>query len=579
MKWFKEQKAYLVLMLILGIFIILPGHSEATYNNDDRNPTVCSTVPVNGAKAVAIGSNLSATFSEAMAPATITTSTFTLKQGTTAVSGAVTYSGVTAVFNPASNLLSSTVYTATITTVAKDLTGHALACNYVWKFTTGAATDTTNPTVTATTPVKAATDVPIGNKLSATFSEAMNPSTITTSTFTLKQGANAIPGAVTYSGVTAVFTPASYLASGTVYTATITTGAKDLAGNALASNYVWSFTTGASQSTSAPTVISTLPVNRATGVPISNKLTATFSEAMDPLTITTTTFTLQQGTIAVSGAVTYSGVTAVFTPTNNLVANTVYTATITTGAKDLAGNALASNYVWSFTTAAAVAAGPAPIDLGTAGNFVILTKTGVTTTGTTAVVGNIGVSPIVAAAITGFGLIADPTNTFSTSSLVTGKIYAADYAVPTPAVLTAAISDMQTAYTDAAGRTTPDFTELGAGNISGLALVPGLYKWGTGVLITNAGITISGGANDVWIFQIAGDLIVNNSAIVTLVGGAQAKNIFWQVAGQANLGTAADFKGIILSQTLISLNTGAVMTGRALAQTAVTLNATAITAP
>jgi hypothetical protein len=181
--------------------------------------------------------------------------------------------------------------------------------------------------------------------------------------------------------------------------------------------------------------------------------------------------------------------------------------------------------------------------------------------------------------MTGFSLIADSTNTFSTSSLVTGKVYAADYAPPTPAVMTAAISDMETAFTDAAGRTTPDFTELGAGDISGLTLVPGLYKWGTGVLITNAGVTLSGGANDVWILQIAGDLTVSNSAVVTLVGGAQAKNIFWQVSGQANLGTAADFKGIILSQTLISLNTGAKMNGRALAQTAVTLNATAITAP
>jgi hypothetical protein len=209
---------------------------------------------------------------------------------------------------------------------------------------------------------------------------------------------------------------------------------------------------------------------------------------------------------------------------------------------------------------------------------VILSKTGVSTTGTTAVVGDIGVSPVPASYMTGFSLIADSTNTFSTSSYVTGKLYAADYAPPTPAGMTMAVSDMQTAFTDAAGRTTPDFTELGAGDISGLTLVPGLYKWGTGVSITN-GVTLSGGANDVWIFQIAQDLLVNNSAIVTLTGGAQARNIFWQVSGKATLGTAADFKGIILSQTLISLNTGAKMSGRALAQTAVTLDATAISAP
>ncbi len=222
-----------------------------------------------------------------------------------------------------------------------------------------------------------------------------------------------------------------------------------------------------------------------------------------------------------------------------------------------------------------------PVNLGTAGNFVILAKSAVSTTGTSAVVGDIGVSPAAASFITGFALIADPSNVFSTSAdpPVSGKLYAADYAAPTPANMTTAISDMETAFSDAAGRTLPDFTELGAGDISGMTLVPGLYKWGTGLLVTNAGVTLSGGANDVWIFQIAQDLTVNNSAIVTLSGGAQAKNIFWQVAGQATLGTAADFKGIILSQTLISFNSGAQLTGRALAQTAVTLNATAVTAP
>ena len=234
--------------------------------------------------------------------------------------------------------------------------------------------------------------------------------------------------------------------------------------------------------------------------------------------------------------------------------------------------------VFVFATGA-IAAGPTPVNLGTAGEFVILTETGITTTGTTTVVGDMGVSPIAATAMTGFGLIADSTNTFSTSSLVTEKIYAADYAPPTPTKMTTAISDMHTAFTDAAGRTSPDFTELGGGDISGKTLLPGLYKWGTEVLITNVGITIAGGPNDVWIFQIAGNLIVNNGAIVTLKGGAQAKNIFWQVSGKATLGTTADVKGIILSQTLISINTGATLSGRALAQTAVTLIANTVSAP
>jgi len=221
--------------------------------------------------------------------------------------------------------------------------------------------------------------------------------------------------------------------------------------------------------------------------------------------------------------------------------------------------------------------GPAAVVLGSAGNYVILAKSGVSTTGVTSVVGDIGLSPAAATYVTGFALSSPPT-TYSTSSQVTGKVWAANYAVPTPANLTAAVLNMQTAYTDAAGRTSPNHTELGAGNIQGMTLVPGLYKWGTGVSIPSA-VTLSGGANDVWIFQIAQNLTVANGAIVTLSGGAQAKNIFWQVAGAATLGTSSDFKGIILSKTLISFNTGAAITGRALAQTAVTLNATAITQP
>jgi hypothetical protein len=223
-------------------------------------------------------------------------------------------------------------------------------------------------------------------------------------------------------------------------------------------------------------------------------------------------------------------------------------------------------------TDVARAAGPTPVSLGTAGNFMILAKTGISTTGNTSIVGDIGVSPAAATAITGFGLTMDSSNTFSTSALVTGKVYAADYASPTPTMMTTAISDMETAYADAAGRTNPDHTELGAGDITSMTLAPGLYKWSTGVVIGAAGVTLSGGASDVWIFQIAQNLLVDNGAIVTLSGGAQATNIFWQVAGQVTLGTTSQFKGIILCQTLIAMNTGAKLEGKALAQTAVTLD-------
>ena len=182
--------------------------------------------------------------------------------------------------------------------------------------------------------------------------------------------------------------------------------------------------------------------------------------------------------------------------------------------------------------------------------------------------------------MTGFGLVMDSSGQFSTSTLVNGKAYAANYAVPTPAKMTTAVGDMQTAYNDAAGRTSPNHTELGAGDISGMTLTPGLYKWGTAVVI-NTGVTLScqGNPNAVFIFQIAQTLTVGNGAIVTLSGGCQASNIFWQVGGQTTLGTTSQFSGIILCHTAIVLNTGATLNGRALAQTAVTLDADDVTAP
>lgn len=236
------------------------------------------------------------------------------------------------------------------------------------------------------------------------------------------------------------------------------------------------------------------------------------------------------------------------------------------------------NITANFTPLPAV--GPAPINLGTAGDFSILTKSGISTTGNTSVSGDIGVSPAAASAITGFGLIMSTDMQSSHTPIVTGKVYAADYAAPTPDKMTTAISDMETAYTTANGLTTPaPIVNLYAGDISGRTLPPGLYKWSTGVLITNEGVTLEGGPNDTWVFQISQDLTVNNSAIITLLGGAQAKNIFWVVAGQATLGTNAAFSGIILSKTLISLNTGATVTGKLLAQTAVTLNASTVKKP
>ena len=216
-------------------------------------------------------------------------------------------------------------------------------------------------------------------------------------------------------------------------------------------------------------------------------------------------------------------------------------------------------------------AGPAPVVLGTAGNYVILAQSGISNVPTSAITGNLGLSPAAASLITGFALTLPAGGTSSTSDQVNGNVYASDYASPTPANLITAVGDMQTAYVDAAGRSNPDYTELAAGNIGGLTLPPGLYKWSNTVLIPTD-VTLEGSATDVWIFQIAGGLTQSSETNVILTGGALAQNVFWQVKGVVDVGTNADLEGEVLSLTQIKLETGAVAHGRLLAQTRVTLD-------
>ena len=218
-----------------------------------------------------------------------------------------------------------------------------------------------------------------------------------------------------------------------------------------------------------------------------------------------------------------------------------------------------------------------PVELGTAKNYAILAESGISTVPTTAITGNLGVSPAAASFITGFSLSADSTSVFSTSPQVTGKVYAADYTVPTPSALTTAIADMQLAFTDAAGRP-PGVTELGSGSIGGMNLAPGVYKWGTGLLIPTT-ITLTGRATDVWIFQIAQNLTLSSGTKILLAGGAQPKNIFWQVSGLVDLGTTAHFEGVVMTQTSITLRTGASINGRLLAQTAINLDSNSVVEP
>jgi hypothetical protein len=226
--------------------------------------------------------------------------------------------------------------------------------------------------------------------------------------------------------------------------------------------------------------------------------------------------------------------------------------------------------------AAGVGVGPAPVDLGTASNYAILAKSAISNVPTSKVTGDLGLSPAAASYVTGFSLV--KAGTSWTSAQVVGHVFAANNDPPTPITLTTAVGDMQLAYTDAAGRKSPDFLNLGAGTIGGLTLAPGLYKW-TSTLTIPSDVTLEGGANDVWIFQVSGDLKLSAEMAMVLSGGAEPANIFWQVAGAVDLGATSHAEGIVLSKTAIKLQTGASLNGRLLAQTAVTLAKATVTAP
>lgn len=325
-----------------------------------------------------------------------------------------------------------------------------------------------------------------------------------------------------------------------------------------------------------PQVTSTVPLSDADNVDISVEITADFSVVMDPVTIDSTTFTVTRGSTPVLGVVSYSGKTATFTPEMPLMLDSDYTASISTEAKDLEGNQLTAGVVWSFSTFSSES--PEVVDLRGAENYVILAKTAITNNPTSSISGDLGLSPAATSYITGFSLTNETGYATSTQVIDGGRIYASDMAAPTPANLTTAVENMVTAYDDAAGRTTPHFIELNTGNIGGETLEPGLYKW-TNTVTMPGNVTVSGGADDVWIFQIAQDLTVSNDVEVILEGGAQAKNIFWQVAGTATFGANSHFEGIILSMTGITFQTGATFNGRALAQTSVILDQNTVVQP
>jgi hypothetical protein len=591
-----------------------------TFTVNGLPPTVTFTNPAVGATSIPINRKIAATFSKPMDPLTITTATFTLVS-TTNIAGTVTYNAANniATFAPTANLAANTTYTATITTGAKDLSGTSLASSFIWTFTTGATADTTAPTVTSTNPVSGVAGVALNQKIAATFSKVMDAATITTTTFTLiKQGTTTnIAGAVSYAGTTATFTPTANLAASTNYIATITTGAKDLAGNALAGNFGWNFTTGTTTNAAAPTVTSTVPLNAATGVNINQAVSATFSAGMDPATISTLTFTLAgPGTTSVSGTVTCnSGCTiATFTPTSNLTVSATFTATVTTGAKDLAGNALAANKVWTFMTGTTTGTGP--VNLGSAGTFAgsMGGAAGETNSGTLTVINGDMSTTGASTTVTGFHDTTLPYVQFSGGCIYTetplnvgtvnGTIYTnapppTTTAPPCPnegtsatfAIATQALADANTAYNTLAGMPAGG-TDPGA-QLGGQTLGPSVYKTAGGAfMITGSDLTLDakGDANAVWVFQMASTLLVGDPATarsVTLINGAQAKNVYWQVGSSATINAAGGgtMVGTIIAHAGITFSTAGnaaitTLNGRALGLTAsVTMVNTVINVP
>ncbi len=531
-------------------------------------PTVAATVPPATSPqttGVPVGNRLTVTFSKDMVASTINTSTFLLAcPAGTSITGTVTYVATSrvATFRPASNLPASTTCTATITTGAQDTDGLFLASDFTWTFVTGTTTDSTRPTVSSTVPTAGATGVALNSLITATFSEPMDPETITTSTFTV----GGVTGTVAYAvnGNVATFTPGSNLTASTTYTATITTGAADLAGNTLASNFTWSFTTGTSSDTTPPTISARNPGASVTGVCINHTVNATFSEAMNPLTITTLTFTVQKTSdlSSVVGTVSYNATTfvATFVPTANLASSTNYTVTMTTGVQDVAGNALASNNVWTFTTGTSTC--QATVPLNSAATFAVLASAAISggTAGTT-VNGDLGIATKTLTSITDFVGGGAP----ATPGTVNGTIYASNAPTAGNTVSSTARADLNTAYLDAAGRTTGAITI--SGNQGGSTLAPGLYKSTSSLSIDATALTLDaqGDCEAVWVFNMESTLTTTSGGNVTLAGCAQAKNVFWRVGSSATL-AAATFNGNILANTSISVTTQAVtVNGRLLA--------------
>lgn len=575
-------------------------------------PTVTAAVPANGTIGVATNNTvITAAFSEAMAPLAAANFTVTCAApcvnptGTVAMDGTGRIATYTVAGGP---LAAGTLYTATVTGATSQATGLAVAAPYTWQFTTGAGPDTTRPRVSLTVPATTSPGPTAGaatnTAITAVFTEDMAPATINAASFTLACAAPCVSpsGGVSYSvgNRTAVFTPAAALAANTTYVATVTTGATDLAGNALAgnqaalpapSNHVWSFTTAAGPAPSGNvSVQSTSPAGAASNVCTTATINATFAVPsglrMDPATINSSVFTVTGAAPVTAASVVLdadTGRIATFTPLAPLTAGVVYTATIrggASGARDLSvpANTMASDTSWSFTAAnCAVAPVPPAVALGSASLFGAFGGTaGVTNQGINTVVnGDIGTTAV-STAVTGFH-DAGPGCTYTETPLNVGTVNGLIYTAappPTPAcpsegtattfeIATQARADAQAAYNALVAM--PGGPDPGAGNLANLTLAPGVYTSEAGSFKIEGGnltLDAQGNANAVWVFQMATTLTVGGPGAafpssIVLANGAQAKNVFWQVGSAAtiNAGAGGTMAGTIIAQSGVAIST------------------------
>jgi hypothetical protein len=524
-------------------------------------PMVLSTTPPNLASGVDLATTIIITFNESLNPLTITPETFTLTAETNTVgiaaviAGVLTYDAPTNSmrFDPTNPLPVNSVFTGRVEPWVKDLMGNALQEPYIWTFTTGV-----QPVVISVTPLDLATGVPLATNVTATFNIPMTSATLSSSSFTVMNGVTPVVGIVTYTAPTVTFNPNDDLLEGVTYSVMLNSTVRSALGVPLMTPYAWTFTTLAPI---APTVLSTNPANLATNVALNSDITALFSQTMDPLTITTGSFTLKLGSVTVPGSVNTVGATSTFNPTSNLLSGETYTATITIAAENSQGVALAAPHVWTFNTAAPL--GPQPVVLNSVAAYGIIAGVGVRNDAGFSVINdmNVGISPGVRSSITGF----------PPATVVNGAIHASDDLVPTgiAATLLAAKQHLVEAYLFAEGATfpAPQTADVDQG---GLTLAPGIYKASTSLLIQNGDLTLDaqGDANAVWIFQIGSALTTVGGAggNIVLAGGAQAKNIYWQVGSSATIGDNTIFKGNVLALSDITMNSGAVAEGRMLAR-------------